>query len=170
MEWDHSHSPRTKKFRSQLSAGRVMCSVFWDAQSIIVSNFVESEATVISKGYVKTFIKLKTGIARTRPEKKKTVFLPHENARPHASLKTTECVTKFGWTVLPYPPCSPDQAPSDFCLFGLTRKEFWEQYFIDNNAVIDAVKKSIATAENSFTSVAYRLRSSLEKCIEDGGD
>jgi histone-lysine N-methyltransferase SETMAR len=27
-------------------------------------------------------------------------------------------MTKFGWTVIPHPPYSPDLAPSDFHLFG----------------------------------------------------
>ena len=71
-----------------------------------------------SKHYIKTLIKLKARIACIRSEKKKTFLLQHNNGRPHVSLKTTECVTKFGWTVLPYLPYSPDLAPSNFHLFG----------------------------------------------------
>jgi histone-lysine N-methyltransferase SETMAR len=33
-------------------------------------------------------------------------------------LATWEAATKFGWTVLPHPPCSLDLAPSDIHLFG----------------------------------------------------
>ena len=104
MELQHSHSPSTKKFRSQRSAGKVMCTVFWDAQSIIFLDFLEPGATANSEGYIKALTKLKARIAPTRSQKKRIFFLQRNNARPHASLKTTECVTKFDWTVLPHPP------------------------------------------------------------------
>ena len=88
MKWHHSHSPSTKKFRSQCSAGKVMCTVFWDAQGIILLYFLEPGAMFNSERYIKTLIKLKARIACTRSEKKKTCFLQHDNARPHTSLKT----------------------------------------------------------------------------------
>jgi hypothetical protein len=46
------------------------------------------------------------------------MFLQHDNARPHTSVRTREHITKMGWTVLPHPSYSPDLAPSDFHLFG----------------------------------------------------
>ena len=30
MQWKHKDSPPTKKFRTQLSAGKIMATVFWD--------------------------------------------------------------------------------------------------------------------------------------------
>lgn len=45
------------------------------------------------------------------------MFLQHDNARPHTSLKTREAIIKSGWTVLHHPPYSADLAPSDFNLF-----------------------------------------------------
>jgi hypothetical protein len=45
-------------------------------------------------------------------------LLQHGNARPHTSLKTWEATTRFGLTVAPHPPYSPDLAPPDFNLFG----------------------------------------------------
>ena len=71
------------------------------------------------------------------------------------SLKTTEYVTKFGWTMLPYLPYGPDLAPSDFLLFGPV-EELQGQHFIDNNAVINTVKKWTATAGKKFTTMEYR--------------
>ena len=135
--------------RPQRSAGEVMCTVFWDAQGIILLYILEPGATVNSERYIKTSIKLKVRIARTR-SKKKTFFLQHDNARPQASLKTTECVANFGWTVLPHPPYSLDLAPSDFHLFGPLERGLQGQHFVDNNVVIDAVKKWTAKAGREF--------------------
>ena len=91
------------------------------AQRIILLDFLKPWASVNSELYFKTLIKLKAKTACTRLEKK-TFFLQHDNARPHANRKTTECVTKFGWTVLPHRPYSPDLAPSDFRLFGPSKR------------------------------------------------
>ena len=132
-------SSTNKKYRSQRSSGKVMSTVFWDAQGIILSDFSEPGAIANSECYFKTLIKLKARIGHTRSEKKKTLFSQHNNARPHASLKTTECVTKFDWTVLSHPPYSPGLTPSDFYLFESLKEEFRPQHFVDNNAVIDAV-------------------------------
>ena len=51
----HQH----KKFRSHRSAGRVMCTVLWNAQGIILLDFLEPGLTVNSERYIKTLIKLR---------------------------------------------------------------------------------------------------------------
>ena len=93
-----------------------MCTVFWGAPGVALLNFLKPRATAIFECHNKTLMKLEARIADTNLEKK-TFFLQHDNARPHMNCKTTECVTKFGWTVLPYLPNSHDLAPSDFCLY-----------------------------------------------------
>ena len=170
FEWHHSHYPPTKKFRSQRSVGKVICTVLWDAQGIILLNFVEPGVIVNSERYIKP-IKLKSRIARIGSESKITFFLQQDNARAHVSLKTTECETKFSWTVLPHLPYSPDLAPSDFYLFGSLKNGLRGQSFVDNNAVIDAVKNWLPQLEESFISVVYRPLFIVEKkYIQSGGD
>lgn len=44
-------------------------------------------------------------------------LLQHDNAPTH-NLETQKPITKLRWTVLPYPPHSPDLAPLDSQLFG----------------------------------------------------
>ena len=66
MEWHHLPSPSTKKFRFQRSAGKVMCTDFWDAQVIILLDFLEAGAAVSSEPYIKTLFKLNARIAGTR--------------------------------------------------------------------------------------------------------
>ena len=171
LEWHHSHSPAKKKFKTQTSAGKVMCTVFWDRKGVILLDFLEPGATVNSDRYVETLTKLKARIARVRPEKRETFCLQHDNARPHTSLKTTECVAKFGWTVLSHPPYSPDLAPSDFHLFGALKDGLRGQHFPDNNVVIADVKKWTTSAgtdfyERGIKALVHRWR----KCIENGGD
>jgi len=40
MEWRHSDSPRPKKFRVQKSAGKVLTSIFWDQDGILLIDYL----------------------------------------------------------------------------------------------------------------------------------
>ena len=44
-------SPRPKKFKTQSSAGKVMATVFWDAQGIIILNFLAKKSTITGAYY-----------------------------------------------------------------------------------------------------------------------
>jgi hypothetical protein len=46
-----------------------------------------------------------------------------QNARPHNSKKSNECLTEFRARRVPHPVYSPDLAPSDFFLFGTVKAE-----------------------------------------------
>jgi len=34
-QWKHASSPNPQKFKVQASAGKIMCTVFWDAEDIL---------------------------------------------------------------------------------------------------------------------------------------
>ncbi|PNF23675.1 Mariner Mos1 transposase [Cryptotermes secundus] len=170
MEWRHPDSPR-KKFKTQPSAGKVMCMVFWDRWGVILLDFLEPGESVNCERYKMTLTKLKARISLVRPEKQTTFRLQHDNARPHTSLVTTPHIAKFGWTVLPYPPYSPDLAPSDFHLFGPMKDGLCGQHFPDNDAVIAAVRKWLASAGADFYGHGIQaLVHHWQKCITNGGD
>ena len=44
-------SPRPKKFKTQPSAGKVMTTVFWDAQGVIMLDFVATKSTITGAYY-----------------------------------------------------------------------------------------------------------------------
>ena len=47
-----SGSPRPKKFKTQPPAGKVMATVFWDAQGIIMLAFLVKKSTITGAYYV----------------------------------------------------------------------------------------------------------------------
>ena len=53
-EWHHPTSPRSKKFKSQQSAGKVMVTVFWDSVGVILVEFMCNGATINSDVYIDT--------------------------------------------------------------------------------------------------------------------
>jgi len=96
MEWRHVNSPSKNKFKTLLSAGKVMCTVFWDRKWVILLDFLEPGQTINSDRYISTLTKLKARISRVKPEKKTTFLLQHDNARPNTSLKTVEHIANLG--------------------------------------------------------------------------
>ena len=54
MEWRHPTSPRSKKLKSQQSAGKVMVTVFWDRFGVILVDFMSKGATINSDVYIDT--------------------------------------------------------------------------------------------------------------------
>jgi histone-lysine N-methyltransferase SETMAR len=111
MEWHHPQSPRKKKFKTT-SAGKVMITVFWDIDGVILVDVMAMGETLNSDAYIRTLQKLKQSYWRVWHNRNPgDMLIQHDNAHPHASLRTQEAIAKFGWTVLPHPPYSPDLAP-----------------------------------------------------------
>jgi uncharacterized membrane protein len=48
-----------KKFKVQNSAGKVMATVFWDSEGILLVQFLKTGATINSERYVQMLKKLK---------------------------------------------------------------------------------------------------------------
>jgi hypothetical protein len=51
MEWKHPGSPVKNKFKSQLSAGKVLLTIFWDSQGGILGHDLKRGATTNSVRY-----------------------------------------------------------------------------------------------------------------------
>ena len=134
-----------------------MRTVFLDAQGIILCDFLKPGVTVSSERYIKTLIKLKTIITRTRSEKKKTFFSQYDATRPHASHKTAECVTKFGWTVLPYPPYYLELAQTNLRLFGPLKKDCGDSILLTIMLSQTQSKNGPPQLEENFISATYML-------------
>jgi hypothetical protein len=103
--WDyHQSSAHKKTFKVQSFAGKVMSSVFWDSEGILLVAFLDRSATVSPELYVET-LKLKQRFHRVRPNRKMNKVL-HDNARRHTSLRTRKPIVTMKWTIFhtPYSP------------------------------------------------------------------
>jgi len=121
MEWRHLHSPSKKKANTVPSAAKVMGTVFWDAEGLILAEFLEPGQTITAVRYVQTLHKLRRALRDERPGR--NIIILHDNARPHTARLTSEAIAKMGWEVLPRPSYSPDLAPSDYHLFGFVKDQ-----------------------------------------------
>ena len=170
MEWRHPTSPRAKKFKSQRSAGKIMATVFWDIEGVILVDFMPKGTTINSDAYIDTLRKLKAKLRRVRPHLDMSkVLLQHDNAKPHTSLKTREVIASFGWTTVTHPPYSPDLAPSDYHLFGPLKEGVRGQHFTSDQEVKHAVRNWLKMQPADFykagiVSLVHRWTVGIEKC------
>ena len=106
---------RPKRPRTQMWAGKVMASVFWDAHGVLFINSLEKGSTINSECYIGQLMRLKNEIGEKRLQmKKKKVLFHQDNAPCHKSLATMAKLNKLSFELLPHPPYSPDLALSDY--------------------------------------------------------
>ena len=142
-----------------------MATVFLDSQGVILVDFLPKGETINSEVYIETLRKLKAKIRRVWPNlDMANVFLQHDNAPPHTSIRTMEAITSFGWTVIPHLPYSPDLAPSDYHLFG-PMKGLWGNRY--GTAVLNWLRHQPAEFYNTgIHALVHRWTAALER----GGD
>jgi len=173
MEWKHPGSPVKKKFKSQPSAGKVLLTIFWDSQGVILEHYLERGATVNSVRYSEMLsTELKPAIrTKRRGLLSSGVLLLHDNARPHTAIHTLQTLEKLGFTVLEHPAYSPDLAPSDYHLFGPLKDALRGRRFTSDEGVKKAVHEWLAAQPKTFFSEGIqKLLERWNKCIAKHGD
>ena len=59
MEWEHIGSLRPKIFRAQKSAGKVLASIFWDQDGILLIDYLPKGQTINAEYYSSLLVQLK---------------------------------------------------------------------------------------------------------------
>ena len=147
-------SPVKKKFKSQPSAGKVLLTIFWDSQGVILEHYLERGATVNSVRYNEMLsTELRPAIrTKRRGLLSPDVLLLHDNARPHTAIHTLQTLVKLGFTVLEHLAYSPDLAPSDYHLFGPLKDALRGCRFTWDKGVKKAVHEWLAAQPKTFFS------------------
>jgi len=109
MEYHHKGSLVPKKFKTKDSAGKVMWTVFWNSEDVVLSALLQKGATVNSENYSETKKFFKKCTMRKGADID-DIFLQQDNATPHVSAATTDAIAHLGLTVLPHPVYSLDLA------------------------------------------------------------
>ena len=118
VEWRHSGSPRPKKFRVQKSAGKVLASIFWDQDVILLIDYLPKGQTLNAKYYSSLLVQLKNILNEKHCRKAtKGVLFLHDSAPAHWALASQKKQAYLGFHCLDHLPYSPDLAPSDYHLF-----------------------------------------------------
>jgi len=152
MEWKHPGSPVKKKFKSQPSAEKVLLTIFWDSQRVILEHYLERGATVNSVRYSEMLsTELKPAIrTKRRGLLSSGVLLWHDNVRSHTAIHTFQTLVKLGFTVFEHPAYSPDLVPSDYHLFGPLKDALRGCRFTSDEGVKKVVHAWLAAQPKTF--------------------
>ena len=159
--------PRPKKFKTQSSAGKVMSTVFWDAQGVIMLDLVAKKSTITGAHYANLLDSLRIVIREKRRGKlSKGILLQQDNARVHTCKIAMDAVEQNGYELIPHPAYSPDLAPSDYFLFPNLKKDIRGRHFRSNEEVVAPVEEWVRDKDPGFfSSGLMALEHRWSKCI-----
>ncbi len=118
-EWVHADALCPRKPLKDFAMRKVMMTVFFDCQGVILIDFLNPREKVTAERYCETLTKLKESLRRKRPNlwRGRNFLLHHDNASPHTAFDTVKKLKQWKIRTLEHPPYSPDLAPCDFALF-----------------------------------------------------
>jgi len=123
----------------QKSAGKVLVSIFWDQDGILLIHYLPKGQTINIEYYASLLVLLKDILKEKRRENFiKVVLFLHDNAPAHQPLATQKKLAYLGFQFLDHPPYSPDLAPSDYHLFPGLKKQLTGRHFSSDAEVISA--------------------------------
>ena len=171
-QWKHVDSPPPKKARVTPSAGKVMATVFWDSEGILLTDFLEKGRTVTGDYYSSLLVQLRENIKSKRPGKlTKGVLFHQDNAPPHKAAVSMATIHQCGFEIVPHPPYSPDLAPSDFHLFPNLKNHIGVKRYSTDDDVMEAVEGYFGSLSKTvFWEGINKLQYRWEKCVRLGGD
>ncbi len=148
LEWIPKGSPGLcpMKARPQRAVCKVMITVFFDWEGVILVDFLPPGETVDTDCYLEVLATLKERIRRKQPHlwAKKTAgsaernfVIHHDNASPHTADITIAIFENID--LLPHPTYSPNLAPSDYFIFPRLKSELAKQTFRN----IEELKKGV---------------------------
>ncbi|UYV72456.1 hypothetical protein LAZ67_9003230 [Cordylochernes scorpioides] len=155
MQWRHSGSPPPKKAKPVPSAGKVMVSVFWDSEGVLLLDFLNKAQTITGNYYAKF----------RRGKLSRKIVYHQDNAPSLRSLQAMAAIYDSGFEILPHAPYSPDLAPFDFHLFPHLKKSLSGIHFRSDEEVIDVSLKT-----SFFLEGIKALEHRWKKCIDLKGD
>lgn len=149
-----------------------MLIIFYDSKGIVHKEFVPEGQTVNGEFYLSVLHRLWSRIVRVRPEYPagKQLFLLHDNAPPHKTLKVREFLNQKQICVIDHPPYSPDLSPCDYFLFPKLKIAMKGAFYDDIPAIqaaVTLVLKKIPKAD--ITKSMHSLVDRARKCIELNG-
>lgn len=171
-QWRHHGSPRPQKYRVQKSAGKVLASVFWDKDGVLLVRYLRRGQTVNAAYYTSLLDELRAAVkAKRRGKLSQGVLFLQDNAPAHTARVTLQKIHDLGFQLVDHPPYSPDLAPSDYHLFPHLKRHLKGRQFGSDEEVIDAAETWFADQPKDFFSQGLmKLRDRCVKSIEKGGD
>ncbi|KAK6735933.1 hypothetical protein RB195_018909 [Necator americanus] len=99
------------------------------------------------------------------------IVFHHDNARPHVERRVIESIANKGWDLLPHPPYSPTEAPTDYHVNHSLKNWQTNKVYDDLDDSVADVKAWIASKNRDFFARGIdRLPSKWGAVLEVDGD
>jgi len=149
-----------------------MCTIFWDAEGVLLIDFMPHKVTVTGVYYADLLHKLRLAIREKRRGKLSQVpLLLHDNAPAHRSHAGQAALLEYGFEEMRHPPYSPDLAPSDYHLFPNLKKHLCGQRFLTDDELQYATEEwTMEQSELFYFTGIKKLRDRYKLCIDKTGD
>lgn len=172
MQWIKKGSHPPVKARVVASKGKVMLSLFWDAQGPLLIDFKPPNITITMHYYANLLSQLRDAIKeKRRGMLRKGVLLLHDNASPHTGHIAQTALSKLKFEQLPHPAYSPDLAPSDFHVFPKLKLDLKGRRFSSDDQVKEAVLSWLDSMPKSFWEAGInKCKERWLKCFNVNGD
>jgi len=135
MEWRHSGSPCPQKFQVHKTAEKVIASIFWDQEGILLIDYLPKGQTTNAEYYSSLLVQLKDILKEKCQSCRKVikgVLVLHNNTPTHRAFATQKKLPYLGFQCLDHPPYHPVLAPSDHHLFPGLKKQLKGRHFSSN--------------------------------------
>lgn len=171
-EWRKKEEGAPVKAKTTRSAGKVMCTVFWDRRGVLYVDFLRTQRTINAAYYSNL---LKTHVKPAYRSKRRSIparsaILLQDNARPHTARLTLDTISELGWEVLEHPPYSPDLSPCDYHMFGPLKEALGGQRFNTDDEVEEFVRTWLSELPKEFFDTGIKkLPERWTKCVTSEG-
>ena len=161
-----------KEAKTVPSAGKVMASVFWDEDGILLIDYLQKGQTINGTYYTLLLTQFREKIkVKRRGKLTKGVLLHQDSASVHKLVIAMAVIYDCGFKLIEHPPYSPDLAPSDFHLFPKLKTAISGSHFQSDDDVIHAVDDFLNGQEKDFfKSGTETLKHCWQKCKDTEGD
>jgi len=135
----------------QKSAGKVLASIFWDQDDILLIDDLPKGQTINAEYYSSLLVQLKDVLKdKSRGKFSKGVLFLYDNAPAHRALATQKKLTYLGSQCLDYPSYFPDMAPLDYHMFPGVKKQLKGRHFSSDAEVVAAAETWLDGQHSEF--------------------
>ncbi|GBP95891.1 Histone-lysine N-methyltransferase SETMAR [Eumeta japonica] len=158
MQWTKKGERPPKKFKVQKSASKLMATIFWDSEGVLLIEYLPKGTTMNGQYYANLLAQAREAVVQ-------------DNASVHTARVSRQALKDTGFSEIDHPPYSPGLAPSDYFLFSNLKKELRGRRFVDDNQMKMAVEIHFDCKEKEyFLGGLKALYARCEKCISLEGD
>ncbi|GBN38727.1 Mariner Mos1 transposase [Araneus ventricosus] len=164
--------PHKKNFKTTLSAHKIMCTVFWNRQGILLVEFLPRGEPSMRDDIVK-YCENCGEQFKTKGEEcsVKALCCFMTTHVPHSAGVTQNLIQRFGWEQFDHPPYSPELAPSDYHLFVNLKRDFGGRRSDSDDDARNVVQRWLSSlAASSFEDGIHKLVFRYDKCLNNGGN